>query len=74
MLGAALPVATRTPIQVRVDGKLAGLALVIQQSYLSGDRNTTDIDEFFIMRKYRRRGVGKEAAMRIFDSTHRPQA
>ncbi|OGO53216.1 MAG: hypothetical protein A2148_01740 [Chloroflexi bacterium RBG_16_68_14] len=52
---------------VKVDGQLAGLALVRQQSYFTGDASITDMDEFFIMRKYRRQGVGREVVMRLFD-------
>ncbi len=59
--------ADRYPFLVRVDGKLAGFALVMQHSHLTGERDTTDMDEFFIMRKYRRRGVGREVATSLFD-------
>jgi predicted acetyltransferase len=52
---------------VKVDGKLAGFALVRQCSYLSGDTDTTDMAEFFIMRQYRRRRVGERVAARLFD-------
>lgn len=44
----------------RVDGAWAGLALVF-----TGDPH--DIAEFFVMRKYRRRGVGAAAAARLFE-------
>jgi predicted acetyltransferase len=57
---------------IRVDEKLAGLALVHQRSRISGDENTWDMAEFFIMRKYRRSGVGTAAAMRIFDAYRGP--
>lgn len=43
----------------RVDGAWAGLALIY-----TGVPH--DIAEFFVMRKYRRRGVGAEAAARLF--------
>ncbi|MFH1676432.1 MAG: GNAT family N-acetyltransferase [bacterium] len=46
---------------VRVDGRLAGFVLVHKIAGI----NT--IAEFFVMRKYRRRGVGTEVAIRIFD-------
>lgn len=48
----------RHPFLVRVDGKLAGLALVKRNSELSADQPVWDIAEFFVVRKYRRRGVG----------------
>ena len=43
----------------RVDGRLAGFALV-----RSGDPH--DMAEFFVLRKYRRGGVGTEAARAVF--------
>ena len=55
----------RHPFLVRVDGKLAGFVLVNRYTYLPG--NDRSIAEFFIMRKYRRQGVGKTAAFCIFD-------
>jgi len=50
----------RHPFLVRVDGKLAGFALVS----IIDDR--THMSEFFIMRKYRRQGVGEAAAHNVF--------
>jgi predicted acetyltransferase len=44
----------------RVDGALAGFALVF-----TGDPH--DVAEFFVMRKYRGRGVGAQAAAFLFD-------
>jgi predicted acetyltransferase len=64
--------AWRHPYLVRVDGRVAGFALVQQRSRLTGDERTWDVAEFFVMRKYRRRGVGTAAATRLFDS-HRGQ-
>lgn len=56
---------------VRVDGRLAGFVLVKEGSlYLE---NTIDDDvpmqiaEFFILRKYRRQGIGTQVAWKIFD-------
>ena len=43
-----------------MDGAWAGLALVF-----TGEPH--DIAEFFVMRKYRRHGVGTHAATRIFE-------
>jgi len=55
----------RHPFLVRVDGKLAGFVLVNQQTRLPG--NEWSVAEFFILRKYRRRGIGKRVAQFIFD-------
>src|SRR5205809_782930 len=50
---------------VRVDGKLAGFALV---SRLSDEPTPLhDVGEFFVVRKYRRRGVGRTVARTLFD-------
>jgi len=55
----------RYPFIVRVDGKLAGFVLVNQFTYLPDSE--WSIAEFFIMRKYRREGIGKTAAFSLFD-------
>lgn len=55
----------RCPFIVRVDGKLAGFVLVNQFTYLP--ESEWSIAEFFIMRKYRREGIGKTVALFIFD-------
>lgn len=49
----------RHPFFIRVDGRLAGFALV-----RSGAPH--DMAEFFVMRKYRRGGVGTDAARIVF--------
>ncbi|MHB1000897.1 MAG: GNAT family N-acetyltransferase [Armatimonadota bacterium] len=53
----------RHPFFINVDGKHAGFALV-RDSTNTGDEN--ELAEFFIMRKYRRSGVGRIAAHRVF--------
>jgi predicted acetyltransferase len=54
----------RVPFLVRVDGKLAGFALVRR---ITVDPATYDMGEFFILRKYRRSGVGGFVARTLFD-------
>jgi predicted acetyltransferase len=51
--------ADRVPFLFRVDGRWAGFALVH-----TGDPH--DMAEFFVLRKYRRQGVGQEAARTLF--------
>ena len=53
------------PLLLRSDGKLAGFALLNQAGHMGRpvDRNMA---EFFIVRKYRRAGVGRLAAHQIF--------
>jgi predicted acetyltransferase len=55
------------PFLLRVDGGLAGFAVVDTYSHLSGESGIRDIAEFFVLRKYRRIGVGRRAAGMLFD-------
>ncbi len=54
------------PFFVRHCGRLAGFALVRRGSRLSGDRDVVDLDQFFVVRGVRRRGVGHAAAHAAF--------
>lgn len=56
----------RHPFLLRVSGKLAGFVLVRQVGEQDG-LPVHAIAEFFVMRKYRRQGVGRKAAFYIFD-------
>jgi predicted acetyltransferase len=58
----------RYPFLVRVDGKLAGFVLVNQHTYLPSSEYS--IAEFFILRKYRKRGIGRQVAFHVFDLFH----
>lgn len=55
----------RHPFMIRVGGKLAGFVLVRTRRRGDGVAESS-IAEFFVMRKYRRRGVGRIAARRVF--------
>jgi predicted acetyltransferase len=57
----------RHPLLIRADGRLAGFVLVRRAASADGDGEVSDMGEFFVMRKYRRQGVGSEAARRAFD-------
>lgn len=48
----------RLPFLIRVDGKLAGLVLLNGQAGLSNNEIVWDVAEFFVVRGYRKRGVG----------------
>jgi predicted acetyltransferase len=52
---------------VRVGGRLAGFAFVTRHRSYLGDGETAYMDEFFVLRKYRRRGVGEHVARTLFD-------
>lgn len=47
---------------VRSEGQVAGFALVTRSSAVSDAPNVFDIAEFFVLRSYRRSGVGRSAA------------
>ncbi|MFD2045530.1 GNAT family N-acetyltransferase [Ornithinibacillus salinisoli] len=62
----------RRPFVVKVNGEIAGFVLVIldvprEYVKLSTSVKTNVISDFFIMKKYRRKGVGKEVAFSLFN-------
>src|SRR5690606_11754215 len=62
----------RYPFLIRVDRKLAGFVLVRRGTYFPELQAASAelpymVAEFFILRKYRRRGVGAYAAREVFD-------
>lgn len=59
--------AHRQAFLLRVDGRLAGFAIVDTRSRLTGDEGVRDMAEFFVARRYRGRGVGAEAARVLFE-------
>jgi predicted acetyltransferase len=56
----------RHPFLVWVEGKLAGLILVKRGSGVSGDETVWDVAEFFVLRGYRRRGIGTQIAHEVW--------
>ncbi len=56
----------RFPFLVRVDGHLAGFVLVSRGSRIRDDPEVWDMAEFFIVRRYRRRGIGAAVAQEIW--------
>ncbi|QFT89605.1 hypothetical protein FIU87_13170 [Bacillus sp. THAF10] len=62
----------RRPYIVKVNGEIAGFALLIlgvpkEFTKLSTYENTNVISDFFIMKKYRHKGVGKTVAVSLFE-------
>ena len=53
------------PFYITVNGRIAGFVLVHQFDLFKENRNV--ISEFFVLRKYRQSGVGRQAAQRIFE-------
>lgn len=56
----------RFPYLIRVDGKIAGFALICPHCLYSSEKNAHCFGEFFIMFKYRGKGVGKYVATQLF--------
>lgn len=56
----------RFPFLIRVDGNLAGFALVSRGSRVSADPGVWDMAEFFVVRRYRSRGIGAAVAREIW--------
>jgi len=56
----------RHPFLFRVDDKLAGFAL-IRELQQAGGESVYEMAEFFVMRKYRKQGVGSRAAVQLFN-------
>lgn len=52
---------------IEVDSKLAGFAIVTCHHSYCDEGETWLMDEFFVVRKYRRRGVGQHVAHALFD-------
>lgn len=57
----------RFPLLIRSGERVAGFVLVTIGSPFSDDPAVHDIAEFFILRRYRRSGVGGEAARQVWD-------
>lgn len=57
----------RHPYFIVADGRLSGFAIVDEGSAVRDDPGVIDMAEFFVMRRYRRRGVGRTAAHRLFE-------
>ena len=57
---------SRIPLIVQVDGRLAGFILVNRWSALNRELDHS-VGEFFVLRKYRRIGVGSRAAKVLFE-------
>lgn len=56
----------RHPFLIKADGNLAGFVLIRKGSLVSGDAQVWDISEFFVVRGYRRHGVGTKAAHEVW--------
>ena len=57
------PAGRNTPFIIRVDGELAGFTGVVYRE----TEQAHVVQEFFVLRKFRRRGVGRQVAVKLFD-------
>jgi predicted acetyltransferase len=57
----------RHPFLLRVDERVAGFALISERSKITGKSGVFDMTEFFVLRRFRRRGMGRAAAFAAFD-------
>lgn len=55
----------RHPFVIRASGKVAGFAIVDQGSDVTTDPSVFDMAEFFVLRRWRRQGVGREATRQL---------
>jgi predicted acetyltransferase len=58
--------ANRHPFLLKIDGKVAGLVFVKKGSEVSGDETVWDMAEFFVLRAFRRRGIGTQIAHKVW--------
>lgn len=56
------------PYLIRADGQIAGFILI--HDIQEGEKSYHDMSEFFVLKRYRKQGVGKQAAFWMFD--HHP--
>ena len=57
---------SRFAFLIRYDARIAGFALVTRGSPATDDPNVFDVAEFFVLRRYRRAGVGRQAAEQLW--------
>lgn len=57
----------RHPFIIYIDGNIAGFILIRRYYVSELNDYTYSIAEFFIMKKYRKQGVGRKVAFQIFD-------
>ncbi len=58
----------RQAFLITVEGQIVGFVLKNRWSVLNRDRSVSTVAEFFVLRKWRRQGVGRVAAWTLFDN------
>jgi predicted acetyltransferase len=56
----------RVPLLIMADDRLAGFVLKNRWSYRGAPETEHTVAEFFVLRKWRRQGVGRRAALELF--------
>jgi predicted acetyltransferase len=56
----------RSAFLITCGGEIAGFALVTRGSPATSDSTDLDVAEFFVLRSYRRQGVGRQAAAQLW--------
>ena len=56
----------RFPFLIRCGAEVAGFALATRGSPVTSDPDVLDVAEFFVLRRYRRSGVGRLAALALW--------
>jgi predicted acetyltransferase len=59
---------TRYPFLIKSGPQLAGFALATRGSPITANPTDLDVAEFFVLRRYRRSGVGRQAACALWDA------
>lgn len=54
--------------RIESGGRVVGFAFVTRGSPASDDPEVLDVAEFFVLRRHRRSGVGRDAAFRLWDA------
>lgn len=57
----------RHPFLIYANGKLAGFAIVDGRSHLTGAHGIWAVRDFFVLRRFQKRGVGEHVARVLFD-------
>ncbi|MGN1341516.1 MAG: GNAT family N-acetyltransferase [Oscillospiraceae bacterium] len=60
----------RFPYFIKVDGKLAGFAMISDYPEVPDRQTDFCLSEFFVMHKYRRSGVGREVVRQLLERHH----
>ncbi len=60
----------RHPYFIKVDGRLAGFVMISDYPEVPEEPTDYCLSEFFVMYKYRRCGVGRQAANMVLDKHH----